>query len=82
MRKVCSEYMTKYSANRKKRGRASKIVEVDELLFVNQKNNSGRILLQQRILGGVCRDDKEYFLVQIPNRNAKTVMENIKGHVN
>lgn len=66
----------------KKMGGPSKIVEVDESLFVNRKNKSGRILLQQWILEGVCHDDKEYFLVQIPNRNAKTVMENIKGHVN
>lgn len=79
MREVCSEFLTKHSVN--KIGGPDKIVESDESFFVKRKNNAGRVLPQQRILGGICRDDNEFFLVQVPNRNAKTLMEKIRDHV-
>ncbi|KAF0751682.1 DDE Tnp IS1595 domain-containing protein [Aphis craccivora] len=35
---------------------------------------AGRILPQQWVLGGICRETKEYFIVCVPDRSEKTLL--------
>ena len=57
------------------------IVEVDETSFSKRKSNMGRVLSQQWVLGGLCRETGQCFLVAVDDRSAATLLAAIADHV-
>lgn len=79
MREVCVEAMRQQK--NKKIGGRNKIVEIDESHFTNHKRNGNRELRQLWVFGGFCRETRECFVVQAPNRNVVTLMQIIGENV-
>lgn len=71
MREVCA---WKLQQERKVIGGPNCTVEIDESMFAKRKNNVGRVLPQQWVFGGICRETREVFLVKVPDRSAPTLM--------
>ena len=49
-------------------------VEIDESLISKRKSNVGRLLPEVWVFGGVCRETHERFVLQVPKRDAVTLI--------
>lgn len=78
MREVC-EYTL--MSNNAVIGGLNTTVEIHESCFSKRKYNRGRFLPNQWVLGGICRETKECFLLPVPNRSARTLLPIILENV-
>lgn len=78
MREVCEDHLLR---NPKVIGGPNLHVEVDETCFTRRKYNRGRILPNQWVFGGICRETRDCFLVSVPNRSAETLVPIINKYV-
>lgn len=79
LREICMEAMKEERS--KKIGGNNKIVEIAESHFTNHKKNGRRQLHELWVFGGFCAETDECFIVQVPDRNAKTLLEIIHRNV-
>jgi transposase-like protein len=56
-------------------------VEIDESLFTRRKNCVGRVLPQQCVFGGICRQTGECFMFTVPGRMAATLLPIISTNI-
>jgi transposase-like protein len=50
-------------------------------MLTKRKNNVGRVLPQVWVFGGICRETRECFLLEVPNRKASTLLAAIEDHI-
>lgn len=56
-------------------------VEIDESMFSRRKNEVGRVLPQQWVFGGICRETREVFLYTVPDRSRQTLESVIRNSI-
>ena len=57
------------------------IVEIDESMFARRKNHAERVLPQQWLFGGICRQTNDCFIAPVGDRSAATLLDVIKDKV-
>jgi len=62
-------------------GGPNTIVEIDETLITKRKYNQGRVLSENWVFGGICRQTKEIFIESVPDRKATTLIPLIEKHI-
>lgn len=78
-RQACEEW--NFSEGQNPIGGPGQTVEIDETLMSKRKNHCGRVLSQQWLFGGVCRETKEKFIIPVPDRTEKTLIPLIQQHI-
>ena len=79
MREVCAYCLLQRQGQI---GGTGQTVEIDEALFTKQrKNNCGKVLPEQWVFGGICRETREVFMVTAPDRTANTLMAVINDKI-
>lgn len=76
LREVCADFLIK---NPIIIGGPGMSVEIDESSFSKRKYNRGRILPNQWVFGGICRETRECFMYAVPDRKKGTLIETIKA---
>ena len=71
LREVCANHLLQ---NPPKIGGPGLTVEIDESMFTKRKYNRGRLVREQWVFGGICRETDECFMYTVPNRRAETLM--------
>ena len=56
-------------------------MEIDETYYSKRKYNRGRVLPEQWVFRGICRETKEVFLHAVENRNSSTLTKCIKKNI-
>jgi hypothetical protein len=82
-RDICSNIINDGDAQ--KIGGPGLTVEVDETLVFKRKNHCGRLLQTEIdetwILGGICRETDQAFIVPVPDRTAPTLLRAIHANI-
>jgi transposase-like protein len=56
-------------------------VEIDETVAVRRKYHRGRYIQSKWVFGGICRETRQVFMMQVRNRQADTLLPIINSHV-
>ena len=58
-------------------------MDIDETLYTRRKAQVGRFTRnnKQWVFGGLCRETDECFVVAVPDRGCKTLLQEIKTHI-
>lgn len=78
MREVC---VSAVQRNKKKIGGDGLTVEIDDNLFNKRRNNDEKSLPEHWIFGGICRETRDMFIEEVPDRSANTFLTFIKKNV-
>ena len=62
-------------------GGSNHVVEIDEAKFGKRKYNRGRLVEGQWVLGGICRETGDCFLIPVANRSEETLLPLIQKYV-
>ncbi|RUS84503.1 hypothetical protein EGW08_007742 [Elysia chlorotica] len=83
----CREVCTEALLSSREEGTPTQIggpnltVEVDEAKFGKRKYHRGRVVEGQWVLGGICRETRDCFLVPVQDRGADTLLSIIRERV-
>ncbi|RUS73525.1 hypothetical protein EGW08_018710 [Elysia chlorotica] len=82
-REVCTEALlsSRAEGTPTQIGGPNLTVEVDEAKFGKRKYHRGRVVEGQWVLGGICRETRDCFLVPVEDRGADTLLSIIRERV-